>query len=81
VWLGEVDVGACRHQPGGIDVAVAPVVVVNDVPHVHRLLDARKLIQLLRVVPQIGVLVDGSPVALKVGLIDFKYYFVKSPNI
>ena len=66
----EVDQRPDRHDPGRIDTAVAAVIVTLDMVEVHRLGDARHLIEIAQVIPEIGIVDDAPHVALEVAVVD-----------
>ena len=61
-----VDLLAHGHNSIRIDRRMAPVVMVLDVPHVHRLTNAWDLVQILSIIEQIRILPNELLVALEV---------------
>ena len=49
---------------------MAHVVVPDDVVHVDGALDARRGVEILRIAPEVLVLVDGAAVTFEVGVVD-----------
>lgn len=66
----EIEIGADAVDTLGVDVAVAGRVVPDDVVHIGRLCDPRKLAEFLRVVPEAVVSMDNPLVALEVRMVD-----------
>jgi len=65
-----VDVGARRDNPVGVYRWVASVVVLPDVVHVHRAVDARDLVDVLGVVEQVWVFPQELLVAFEVNSVN-----------
>ena len=59
-----------RHDPGRVDALVAHVIVPLDVAEIDRRRDARQLVDIARVGPQVLVIDDPPDVALEVPVID-----------
>src|SRR5215210_4355493 len=70
VCFGEVEDRTLRHDAGGVDALVAFVVVLLYVVHVHRVRDARLLIQILQIPPQVRIIHDTPQVALEVVVVN-----------
>mmetsp|Transcript_20721 Transcript_20721/g.58992 ORF Transcript_20721/g.58992 Transcript_20721/m.58992 type:complete len:230 (+) Transcript_20721:99-788(+) len=66
---GEVDAWPNRHDAERVDGRVRAVVVLLDVVHVHGLRDAVQLVDLARVVDEVGVVRDALLVALEVAVV------------
>jgi hypothetical protein len=70
VRRGEIQFGADRHDAGRVHLAVTRIIVGLDVIQVHRLGDARHLIQLAHIVRQVGIVFDAADVAFEVAVIN-----------
>src|ERR1700722_6049336 len=66
----EIDRGTLRDDAGWIDGRVAGVVVTLDLIEVDGLGDARDLVQLAQVVPEIWIVDDAPQIAFEVTVVD-----------
>ena len=66
VRRSEVNDGSARYYAGGIDLAMRHIVVALDVVEIDSLGDARRLVQVAGVGPQVGVVDQATLVALEV---------------
>src|SRR5690349_18241441 len=66
----EIERGPEWYDAARIDVAHADVIVALDVIHVHRVGDARHLIEFAQVVRQVRIVDDAAQIALEVAVID-----------
>src|SRR5690606_2606796 len=66
---GEIEVGPDGHDAGGVEGAVAAVVMPLDVSEVHGGGNARLVVELAGEPPQVGIVDDAPPVALEVQVV------------
>src|SRR5918995_1304202 len=67
---GEVQDRTLRHDAGGVDALVAPVVMLLYVVHIYGLSHTRLLIQVSQISPQVGIVHDAPQVALEVSVVN-----------
>ncbi len=66
----EVEQRTDRHDAGRVDVAVAAVIVPLDVIETDGVGDARHLIKIAQIIPQIWIVDDAPQIAFEVAVID-----------
>src|SRR6267143_1622490 len=70
MWAREIKLRTERHDARRVDVIVRQVIVTFDVVKVHRLGDARKLVEIEQKTVEVRVINDAAEIAFEVDVID-----------